>query len=128
MQPSEALPEPPPAPPEIPVSANGDSGADVARVPEGSSPELEKRYAELRAKAQAARPTDDVSALDKAWRLAVSAHKTQKRASGEPYVGHPLEVAHILADMQTDLACVITGLLHDTVEDTGVNLEGVKAE
>src|SRR5579884_2516529 len=109
-----------PAPPIIAPS--------IDSPPDGSSPELEKRYAELREKVRQLRPGDDLSSVDKAWRLAVEAHKNQKRASGERYVGHPLEVAHILADMQTDVVCVITGLLHDTVEDTGVGLDAIKAE
>ena len=100
----------------------------VETVPEGSTAELEVRYAELRAKLQKARPTEDLALVDKAWRIAVGGHKGQTRASGEPYIGHPLEVAHILADMQMDLVCVITGLLHDTVEDTGVTSELVRRE
>src|SRR5579884_3664694 len=128
MQPFEAMPEPGPAPPEISLSPPVDSAVTPVSIPPGSSPALESRYAELREKARQARPSDDLAALDKAWRVAVEAHKNQTRASGELYVGHPLEVAHIRADMQTDLVCVITGLLHDTVEDTGVGLDAIKAE
>src|SRR5579884_4029589 len=112
----------------ISVPAPPPAASTVEAVPEGSSPSLENRYNELREKLRQQRPGEDLAPLDKAWRMAVEAHKRQNRASGEPYIGHPLEVAHILADMQTDLVCVITGLLHDTVEDTGVTLDVIKKE
>ena len=50
------------------------------------------------------------------------------RESGEPYMIHPLHVTLILADMQMDMVCLITGLLHDTVEDTSLSLEQIKKE
>jgi GTP pyrophosphokinase len=53
-------------------------------------------------------------------------HKGQVRASGEPYLVHPLEVANILADMRLDAVSVSTGLLHDVVEDTLVDLDTIK--
>src|SRR5579872_3997366 len=74
------------------------------------------------------RPKDDVAGIEKAYRVAAEAHKGQTRDSGEPYMVHPLHVAHILADMQMDLVCIETGLLHDTVEDTRVKLEDIKKE
>ena len=64
------------------------------------------------------RPKDDFTQLEKAYRVAAEAHKGQKRESGEPYMVHPLNVTLILADMQMDMVCLETGLLHDTVEDT----------
>src|SRR3984893_3003881 len=60
--------------------------------------------------------------------MAAEAHKGQTRSSGDPYMMHPLQVTHILADMQMDLVCLETGLLHDTVEDTSVKLEDIKKE
>ena len=51
-------------------------------------------------------------------RGAVKAHGNQKRASGDPYSVHPIEVANILTDLKLDSATITTGLLHDTVEDT----------
>ena len=53
--------------------------------------------------------------LEKAFHRAADAHKNQVRESGEPYMIHPLHVTMILADMQMDMVCLITGLLHDTV-------------
>lgn len=55
-------------------------------------------------------------------------HAGQLRKSGEPYLVHPLEVAHILADMTTDRTCLITGILHDVVEDTGVTVEEIRRQ
>jgi GTP pyrophosphokinase len=56
--------------------------------------------------------------LREAYRLAAEAHKGQYRRSGEAYVDHPLSVALILASMKVDATCLITALLHDTLEDT----------
>lgn len=71
-------------------------------------------------------PHFDENLLNKAYVYALQAHGEQKRASGDPYFSHPLEVANILADLHLDLETIITGLLHDTVEDTSVTLEEVK--
>jgi GTP pyrophosphokinase len=60
--------------------------------------------------------------------MAAEAHKSQFRQSGEPYMIHPLHVTLILADMQMDMVCLITGLLHDTVEDTTLSLEQIKKD
>jgi GTP pyrophosphokinase len=60
--------------------------------------------------------------------MAAEAHKDQVRQSGEPYMIHPLHVALILADMQMDMVALVTGLLHDTVEDTSLSLEQIKKE
>jgi GTP pyrophosphokinase len=74
------------------------------------------------------RPKDDFTQLEEAYRVASEAHKDQKRVSGEPYMVHPLNVTLILADMQMDLVCLETGLLHDTVEDTRVGLDQIRKE
>ena len=92
------------------------------------SGQVEQLYSELAQKIRVLRPNEDLSGLDKAFRLALEAHKGQTRDSGEPYIMHPLRVAHILADMQMDMTCLETGLLHDTVEDTSVKLEDIKKE
>ncbi|HMD47501.1 MAG TPA: bifunctional (p)ppGpp synthetase/guanosine-3',5'-bis(diphosphate) 3'-pyrophosphohydrolase [Bryobacteraceae bacterium] len=89
---------------------------------------VEQLYAELEQKIRALRPKDDLSQLEKAYRMAAEGHKDQLRQSGEPYMIHPLHVTLILADMQMDMVCLITGLLHDTVEDTSVSLEQIKKE
>jgi guanosine-3',5'-bis(diphosphate) 3'-pyrophosphohydrolase len=82
-------------------------------------------YRELEAKLRAARPREDLAPIERAYRFAVDAHKDQFRDSGDPYVVHPLNVALILADMNMDLVCLQTGLLHDVVEDTGIGSEEV---
>ena len=66
--------------------------------------------------------------LDKAYNFAVKAHKNQKRASGDPYSVHPIEVANILTDLKLDSATITTGLLHDTIEDTFATYETIKTE
>ena len=66
--------------------------------------------------------------LDKAFNFAVKAHQNQKRASGDPYSVHPIEVANILTDLKLDSATITTGLLHDTIEDTYATYETIKGE
>ena len=66
--------------------------------------------------------------LNKAYDFAVKAHKNQKRASGDPYSVHPIEVANILTDLKLDSATITTGLLHDTIEDTFATYETIKGE
>jgi guanosine-3',5'-bis(diphosphate) 3'-pyrophosphohydrolase len=78
---------------------------------------IDQLYTELERKILALRPKD-LTLLEGALHRAVDAHKHQMRDSGEPYMIHPLHATMILADMQTDIVCLITGVLHDTVEDT----------
>ena len=66
--------------------------------------------------------------LSKAYNFAVKAHSNQKRASGDPYSVHPIEVANILTDLKLDSATITTGLLHDTIEDTYATYETIKGE
>jgi len=66
--------------------------------------------------------------LNKAYDFAVKAHGNQKRASGDPYSVHPIEVANILTDLKLDSATITTGLLHDTIEDTFATYETIKGE
>ena len=71
------------------------------------------------------RPHEDLAPLEKTFRFASEKHKLQTRDSGEPYMMHPLMVAHLLADMRMDQVSLETGLLHDVVEDTSVTIEDV---
>ena len=66
--------------------------------------------------------------LNKAYDFAVKAHSNQKRASGDPYSVHPIEVANILTDLKLDSETITTGLLHDTIEDTYATYETIKGE
>ncbi len=73
-------------------------------------------------------PSDDITLVEKAYRIARDSHKDQKRKSGEPYIIHPLCVAIILADLEMDKETIAAGLLHDVVEDTGMTLEELSKE
>lgn len=66
-------------------------------------------------------PQADIALLEKAYHFSLNAHQDQKRASGEPYFLHPLSVAEILAKLRLDVHSVVTGLLHDTLEDTKIS-------
>src|SRR6202051_24823 len=66
------------------------------------------------------RSADDLEIIQKAYTYALEHHTGQTRASGEPYLVHPLEVAKVLAEMKLDSTAIAAGLLHDAVEDTGV--------
>src|ERR1035441_347152 len=115
---SESAPVPPPSAPVPPPSAP---------VPPLSDP-VEQLYAELEAKIREYRPKEDLAALQQAFRFASKYHEGQTRDSGEPYMAHPVMVAHILADMRMDVVAMETGLLHDVVEDTSVTVEQVRKE
>ncbi|HEX4113072.1 MAG TPA: bifunctional (p)ppGpp synthetase/guanosine-3',5'-bis(diphosphate) 3'-pyrophosphohydrolase [Stellaceae bacterium] len=71
-------------------------------------------------------PSVDEDALNKAYVYSMKAHGAQLRASGDPYFSHPVEVAGILSRMKLDSASIVTGLLHDTVEDTVATLEDIE--
>src|SRR5580700_8893104 len=79
---------------------------------------VDLRFVELVDKFRKNRPGDDVSLLRRAYDFAAEQHKTQTRLSGEPYLSHPVEVAHLLADMKLDSTTLCAALLHDVVEDT----------
>ncbi|WP_163333865.1 HD domain-containing protein, partial [Klebsiella aerogenes] len=65
--------------------------------------------------------------LNRAYVYAMRAHGAQKRASGDPFFAHPLEVAGILTDLRLDDATIIAAVLHDTVEDTSATLDEIHA-
>ncbi|MEM7170614.1 MAG: bifunctional (p)ppGpp synthetase/guanosine-3',5'-bis(diphosphate) 3'-pyrophosphohydrolase [Pseudomonadota bacterium] len=68
----------------------------------------------------------DEDALNRAYVYAMKMHGSQKRASGDPYFSHPIEVAGILTDLKLDDSSIITALLHDVVEDTEGSLEDIE--
>jgi GTP diphosphokinase / guanosine-3',5'-bis(diphosphate) 3'-diphosphatase len=84
------------------------------------------RQFELVERVKAYDPSADEDAINRAYVFSVQSHGSQKRASGDPYFSHPVEVAGILATMKLDAASIITGLLHDTVEDTVATLEDIE--
>jgi len=89
------------------------------------------RQYELVERVRAYNANTDESLLHRAYVFSMRAHGSQKRASGDPYFSHPLEVAGILTDMHLDDATIATGLLHDTIEDTVATrqeLEGLFGE
>ena len=69
----------------------------------------------------------DLILIESAYHFADDAHRGQERKSGEPYIIHPLAVAHIVVDMQMDTLSIMAALLHDVVEDTSVSLDDVKS-
>src|SRR5579859_685220 len=72
------------------------------------------------------RPNDDLEIIRRAYLFSLEHHGAQLRASGEPYLIHPLEVAIVLADMKLDSTAIAAGLLHDAIEDTPVTNEGIR--
>ena len=84
------------------------------------------RFEDLEEKVQRYHPEADLELLRKAYVFSAREHKGQVRLSGEPYLSHPLKVAHILAEMKLDVACVSVGLLHDVVEDTLTSLDTIR--
>ena len=87
---------------------------------------VEKVYRELEERLLQLRPSEDPEPLEKAYRFAAKQHEGQKRASGEPYMIHPLLVTRQLLEMNLDMTCLQTGILHDVVEDTSVTVDQVR--
>lgn len=85
----------------------------------------EQLYKKLIDRVIAYHPSADISMLEKAYNLALNAHKDQLRKSGEPYIVHPLCVANILAELELDKESIVAGILHDVVEDTDITLEEI---
>ena len=73
-------------------------------------------------------PDADLSVVRKAYEFSAKAHEGQKRRSGEPYVQHPVAVAGVLTLLKTDVAAVVAGLLHDTLEDTVATADELERE
>jgi guanosine-3',5'-bis(diphosphate) 3'-pyrophosphohydrolase len=86
---------------------------------------VDLRFVELVDKLRRNRPGDDLELLRRAYDFAAEQHKTQTRLSGEPFLSHPVEVAHLLADMKLDVTSLCAALLHDVVEDTKIPLDQI---
>ncbi len=106
------------APGAPPAPARELEPAPRAASPLPSQLPIDLRFEALLRQVQANRPSEDVSLIRKAWEFCVQHHEGQMRASGEPYIVHPLEVAEVLAEMKLDATAIAAGLLHDAVEDT----------
>src|SRR5215469_2594081 len=89
---------------------------------------IDRRFESLLRQVRANRPNEDISLIRKAWEFCVQHHQGQMRASGEPYIVHPLEVAEVLAEMKLDATAIAAGLLHDAVEDTPATREQIEAD
>jgi len=90
----------------------GSSASDIRDV--------DAKFNKLLATVHENRPADDLDVIRMAWAFCLQQHEGQKRASGEPYIIHPLEVAQVLAELKMDSTAIAAGLLHDAVEDTNV--------
>jgi len=97
-----------PSPSNLPLSFNRDRAAR----------QLDARLEELLEKLRKNRPAEDPWVVRRAYEIAAERHRDQLRSSGEPYLSHLLEVAHILADMRLDATTLTAAILHDAVEDT----------
>ncbi len=86
------------------------------------------KFRDLMKRMQENRPQDDLTIVKKAYDYSLKNHEGQSRASGEPYLVHPLEVALVLAEMKMDPVAVAAGLLHDSVEDTSVTIVDIRKE
>ena len=86
------------------------------------------KFRELLRTMRANRPSDDLELVRKAYEYSQKNHAGQIRASGEPYLVHPLGVAQVLAEMKMDAVAIASGLLHDSVEDTSVTIVDIRKE
>src|SRR5262245_45227348 len=108
-------PRPPAVAPAIPSSPATEKPA--------RNPQLMPQH-DLNERVQRFNPNTNEALLNRAYVYAMKAHGGQRRASGDPYFSHPIEVAAILTDLKLDDATIAAALLHDTIEDT----EATRAE
>jgi GTP diphosphokinase / guanosine-3',5'-bis(diphosphate) 3'-diphosphatase len=87
---------------------------------------LNAKFQQLLAKVAENRPSDDLEIIRRAYDFSLRHHNGQTRASGEPYLIHPLEVSLVLADLKLDSTAIAAGLLHDAIEDTEVTHEDIR--
>ncbi len=121
----QAVPADDPSAPPFSAGEAQSTARDVEPpIPQRS---IDQRFEALLRQVQANRPSEDISLIRKAWDFCVQHHEGQMRASGEPYIIHPLEVAEVLAEMKMDATAIAAGLLHDSVEDTPATNEEIAA-
>ena len=104
------------------VAAGPGSAESIAALP------FADRERALTQKVLAYDPKIDTGQIDAAFAVASAAHAGQSRDNGEPYITHPIAVADILAGYRLDSGSILTGLLHDTIEDTGVTLGQIEKQ
>jgi len=107
------------------VKVEGDRYSDLEVLSVEDEMEVDKYWDRLKSELDYL-GSHSVSKVKKALRVAYLAHRFQKRKSGEPYIVHPVEVAILLSELQMDLETVISGLLHDTVEDTDMTFDEIE--
>jgi GTP diphosphokinase / guanosine-3',5'-bis(diphosphate) 3'-diphosphatase len=109
--------------PEVAVEES--AASHLAGISAGEIKTIDDKFQRLLDTVHANRPGDDLEIIRKAWEFCLQQHEGQKRASGEPYVIHPLEVGQVLAELKMDSTAIAAGLLHDAVEDTDVSSEEI---
>ena len=115
-------------PAEVPGAPPASAKKTHPAVSEADQHAIDRRIDALLKQVHANRPSEDILLIRKAWEFCVRHHEGQMRASGEPYIVHPLEVAEVLAEMKMDSTAIAAGLLHDSVEDTPATNEEIEAE
>jgi guanosine-3',5'-bis(diphosphate) 3'-pyrophosphohydrolase len=111
------------------VKAPERRGGLLSRLPFVSSGPAEPQSLDsLLRKVRAYNPKADVREVQRAFEFAADSHRGQLRQSGEPFIHHPLGVAHILADLGMDTTTLEAALLHDVVEDTDLSLDDIRQE
>ena len=125
----EDVPNPSPSPDGDPtLLAESPASSRVAAPYPTDQPSIDRRFELMLQQVQSNRFSEDIDLIRKAWKFCVKHHEGQMRASGEPYIIHPLEVAEVLAEMKMDATAIAAGLLHDSVEDTPATNEEIAAE
>ncbi|MBS1822581.1 MAG: bifunctional (p)ppGpp synthetase/guanosine-3',5'-bis(diphosphate) 3'-pyrophosphohydrolase [Acidobacteria bacterium] len=106
-------------------AAASSSAAHLSGYAPGDVQIIDEKFQRLLETVHENRPGDDLEIIRKAWVFCLEQHEGQKRASGEPYVIHPLEVGQVLAELKMDSTAIAAGLLHDAVEDTDVTSDEI---
>ena len=100
----------------------------LARLRPGEPPRRGDGIEGLLRKVKGYHPKADLRLIQRAYEVAAAAHRGQRRLSGEPFIEHPLAVAHVLADLHLDAVTIAAALLHDVVEDTPLTLDELRRE
>jgi GTP pyrophosphokinase len=115
-----------PSPDPIDAAPEESSAEHLAGSSAALVSEIDEKFTHLLHEVHKNRPGDDLEIIRQAWQFCLEQHEGQKRASGEPYVIHPLEVAFVLAELKMDSTAIAAGLLHDAVEDTDVTTDQIE--